>query len=117
VDRRQVDLLALQLELGALDGGFELCRGPVAQLLVYLLRWLLLSRLARGARRLVVLGGRDRSKLERQRQLVVRLGDDLGLLGEQLLLEPECRLEVGYGVGVSIGRERLGGRENESWER
>lgn len=104
VQRRQLDLLVLQLELGALDGGLELLGGLVAQLLVDLTRWG-----ADGSRRvlgtgLVVRLRRDGRELERQRQLEVRLGDDLRVFPVQLLLVPEGLPGVGDRVRVPGAR-------------
>jgi hypothetical protein len=100
VQRRELDLLVLQLELGALDGRLELLGRLVTQLLVDLARWG-----ARGRRRvfstnLIVRLRRDGRELEGQRELEVRLGDDLRVLAVQLLLVPEGLPGVGDGVRV-----------------
>lgn len=96
VQRRELDLLVLQLELGALDGRLELLGRLVAQLLVDLARWG--RRSVAGA--LLVRLGRDGRELERQRELEVRLGDDLRVLAVQLLLVLEGLPGVGDRVRV-----------------
>lgn len=102
MQRRELDLLVLELELGALDGRLELLGRLVAQLLVNLARWV-----ARGGggggvsgTALLVRLSRDGRELERQRELEVRLGDDLRVLAVQLLLVPEGLPGVGDRVRV-----------------
>lgn len=104
VQRRELDLLVLQLELGALDGRLELLGRLVTQLLVDLARWAARCRRRVFGSALIVRLRRDRRELERQRQLEVCLGDDLRVLAIQLLLVPEGLPGVGDGVRVSETR-------------
>lgn len=106
MQRRELDLLVLELELGALDGRLELLGRLVAQLLVDLAR-----RVARGGgggvsgTALLIRLGRDGREFECQRELEVRLGDDLRVLAVQLLLVPEGL--PGVGDRVRIPETRL----------
>ncbi len=108
VQRGELDLLVLQLEARAVDGGLELGGRLVAQGLVDVVF------AAAGARALrvgVVVGGfGDRGELEGQGELEVGLGDDFGFEGVELLLELERGTRVGDGVMIpgSAGEE---GRE------
>lgn len=97
VQRCQVDLLRLQLELGAVDGGLELLGSLVPHTLV--------DRLGFGIAVLVLSGG-DGREFQSERQLVVSLGENLGVFRVELLLVLERGARVLDGVGVPATCQR-----------
>lgn len=99
MQRRQVDLLRLQFELGAVDGSLELLGRLVPHALVDRLG------LALGLAVLVPRARHGR-ELEGERQLVVGLGEDLGLLRVELLLVLERRPRILDRVGIPATRQR-----------
>lgn len=94
MQRRKLDLLVLQLQLGAGDGGLELTGGLVAELLV--------DFLGRPSRTLLVALRGDGCELKRERELEVGLGDDLRVLGKDLQFVLERLPSVSDRVGVPV---------------
>lgn len=76
----QLDLLVLQLELGARDGGVELASCLVAELLVDLL-----SASTRTTRAVLVLLRGDRGELQGEGKLEVGLGNEFRVWADELL--------------------------------
>jgi hypothetical protein len=104
VQRRELHLLGLQLELGAGDGGLELDGGLVAEGLVDDAGGVVVGGVV-GALWVVVGGSGDRGEFEGEGELEVRFGDDFGFLGVKLLLVFEGGARVDDGVGIP--RERI----------
>lgn len=95
----QLYLLVLQLQLGASDCCLKLRGGLLTQGLVHVLHTL----------GLVVVGGDDRRELECQRELEVRLGDQLVLLRVQALLVRQGLARVRDGILEAVGRNKKKG--------
>jgi len=106
VQRGELDLLVLELELGAVDGGLEGRGGLVAEGLVDLVAASSSSSSAGGGILGGVVVGRlgDRGEFEGQGELVVGFGDDFGLEGVELLFVLERGARVDDGVGVPLVR-------------